>query len=538
MKKFISLFLTVIVVCTGCTGASAEYSVPNIYTPSLPQISTASFVIGANHMTLRGEEIPMRPSVEVDGVTLVPVRVVSETFDAQVDWDEAAQKVTILKGKRKLELTIGEKTMQLNGQAQELLLAPQLDYDTTMVPLRVISEALGADVSYDEETREVGILVRTIESTEIDSQQLLEMRRFILNKVKRNAARIGDLFPEGTEGGVYHLLDKPSWVGGFYTGLNYLCYEMSGDEAYIENAQKGFYRLKNMLDNEPELFHHDLGFTFLLSYYQDYLHTGNEESKKVVIQAGDTLMARIKEPGYVQGWNVWGRGDTFGQENAYRMIVDSMCNIPILYVCTELTGDERYQEAAIQHAKLTEQYLVRDDYTTTHTFVFTPEGEPKYEQQFQGAYDSSCWSRGQAWVINGMAIAYRATGDESFLETSKRCNDTFLRMTDEDLIPRWDLVYQNQRSQPKDASAGAIVACGLMDLYDATGNEFYRDTAYQMLLSLYYNYSTIDPADEGLILHATAHVPNNKDIDCSLIYGDYYFAQLVYRFLTLPEIAF
>ena len=86
---------------------------------------------------------------------------------------------------------------------------------------------------------------------------------------------------------------------------------------------------------------------------QDYLRTGSEEAKKAVISAGDALLARVNgEAGYIRAWDEWGNSK-FGQENRYRMIADTMCNIPLLFVCTELTGDRTYYDAAVQHARLT-----------------------------------------------------------------------------------------------------------------------------------------------------------------------------------------
>ena len=87
-----------------------------------------------------------------------------------------------------------------------------------------------------------------------------------------------------------------------------------------------------MFYQDKQVYNHDLGFTFLLSYYQDYLLTGSEASKQVVIDAGDALLARAREPlGYIRGWNQWGNSK-YGQENNYRMIADSMCNIPLLFI--------------------------------------------------------------------------------------------------------------------------------------------------------------------------------------------------------------
>lgn len=75
----------------------------------------------------------------------------------------------------------------------------------------------------------------------------------------------------------------------------------------------------------------------------------------------------------------------FGIENLTRMIIDCMYNLPLLFRCYELSGDKKFYDAAYQHAKTAQKYLVREDYTTPHTFVFNEDGTPRYERTHQGA---------------------------------------------------------------------------------------------------------------------------------------------------------
>ena len=59
-----------------------------------------------------------------------------------------------------------------------------------------------------------------------------EIKEFILKKQELNCERIGDLFPHTTENGKFDRSEHCGWTGGFYAGLNYLCYEMSGKEIF------------------------------------------------------------------------------------------------------------------------------------------------------------------------------------------------------------------------------------------------------------------------------------------------------------------
>ncbi len=285
-----------------------------------------------------------------------------------------------------------------------------------------------------------------------------------------------------------------------------------------------------MFYQDKQVYNHDLGFTFLLSYYQDYLLTGSEASKQVVIDAGDALLARAREPAWLHS-----RVEPVGEQQVRtgKQLSDD-CGQYVQYsafvYCTELTGDEKYAEGAVHHARLTQQYLVRNNYTSAHTFCIYSDGEPKYERTHQGAYDSSCWARGQAWIINGMAFAYAKTGDASFWIRRKNCIDTYLLKTEADLVPKWDLDYQRMASEPRDSSAAGIIACGMMQFMTKRAMNFYYEAAKRLFTSLYENYSTKGDADnEGIILHATGHKPNKQNVDVSLIYGDYYFAELADR---------
>lgn len=533
--RFIKGMLSVAVSCAlllgGCAPAQSQGDAAAQETDLRPAVDRVIFTIGSDKMYIGTREYTIEAPYLVNDTTLVPVRAVAEGLGAEVGWDGDARRVSVQKDGVDVALTLDSTAAQINGQSVELLCAPALNGDTTMVPIRVISEAFGMGVTYDAVKENVVVAKRSFpDAVTVDTAEIDAAKDFICEKIAQTADKFVDgQFPHGSTDGKY-IPESPGWVGGFYTGLNYLCYEFSGDEAYRTKAEEASKTLRSIFYNDKQAYNHDLGFTFVLSYYQDYLLTGSEDSKQVVIDAGDALLARANEKrGYIQGWNVWGR-DEFSQDNQYRMIADSMCNIPLLFICSELTGDSKYYDGAVQHARMTQQYLVRNDYTSAHTFVFTPDGEPKYEQTHQGAADDSCWARGQAWIINGMAYAYAKTGDTSFLDTAKNCADTYFLKTGKDMIPKWDLDYQRFASEPLDSSAAGIIACGLMQIYDSTGDEFYYEAAKRIFKTLYESYSTKDDADnEGLILHATGHKPNGQNIDVSLIYGDYYFAELTER---------
>ncbi|GAB6181839.1 hypothetical protein JCM14036_31580 [Desulfotomaculum defluvii] len=84
----------------------------------------------------------------INGRVLVPLRVISESLGTYVDWEQSSQTITINDQKTILKLKLNNKTSYINEQPIQLDVAPQLLANRTMVPLRFISEQLGATVNW------------------------------------------------------------------------------------------------------------------------------------------------------------------------------------------------------------------------------------------------------------------------------------------------------------------------------------------------------------------------------------------------------
>lgn len=85
----------------------------------------------------------------VDGRTMVPMRAIFEKLQSEVIWDQENQSVTATKGNTSVKLTIGDVSAHVNNSANTLDVPPMLIEETTYVPLRFVSESLGAKVDYD-----------------------------------------------------------------------------------------------------------------------------------------------------------------------------------------------------------------------------------------------------------------------------------------------------------------------------------------------------------------------------------------------------
>ncbi|MDN4081842.1 stalk domain-containing protein [Paenibacillus polymyxa] len=89
--------------------------------------------------------------------TLVPLRGVFESLGAQVEWDSKAKKVIASKNDDTLTLNIGSKLAYKNSNPVQLDAATQIQKGQVLVPLRFVSQSLGAKVNWDQATRTVTI---------------------------------------------------------------------------------------------------------------------------------------------------------------------------------------------------------------------------------------------------------------------------------------------------------------------------------------------------------------------------------------------
>ena len=90
-----------------------------------------------------------------DGRALLPIRYVSETFGAKVDWDGKEEKVSISFGEKTVELWIGKDAAIVEGTLKRLDVVPEIIEGRTVLPLRFVSESLGLKVEWDEDLREI-----------------------------------------------------------------------------------------------------------------------------------------------------------------------------------------------------------------------------------------------------------------------------------------------------------------------------------------------------------------------------------------------
>ena len=118
---------------------------------------TVVMTIGSTDYVVNNEIVvgDAAPYVDSNWRTMVPIRALAESFDADVDFDNDARTVTINYDETEIVMTIGEETYTINGEEQTMDTAPVIgDGDRAYVPIRFTAEAMGYTVTplYDAET--------------------------------------------------------------------------------------------------------------------------------------------------------------------------------------------------------------------------------------------------------------------------------------------------------------------------------------------------------------------------------------------------
>ena len=307
---------------------------------------------------------------------------------------------------------------------------------------------------------------------------------------------------------------------------------LNNDPLARETAKAWALKLRYRMTDDMT---HDLGFIFGPSCVFGYRLTADPDFLPMIHAGSDNLRRQyVPQSGLIRAWG----------ESGYEgiSIVDTIMNLPIIWISCEMRGDKEGQEFALTVARRIRQYAVRSDYSTYHVV--------KWDRSFhisggthQGYSDTSCWSRGQAWALYGFANMYRYTGRQEFLDTALNTAEYFWNHLNDDHLPAWDFIFRN-RNVPIDASAASVAASGMQLIASILQKEGERCAAdmweerVDVILDALTDQCLYRQLDRyGIIEKVTIDLPRNSGIGESSMYGDYYFAEALYRkcFRNLAE---
>lgn len=361
----------------------------------------------------------------------------------------------------------------------------------------------------------------------MNKTELEQAIEFCIKQVDTGLKYFKECYPSGAStGGVYPPEANTNWTNGFWPGMLWLAYEFTGNDKYKE---AGLYKVKDFLhriENRIEVEHHDMGFLYSPSCVAAYKLTGDKDAYKAAIMAADNLCGRFMEKGqFIQAWGA------LGDENNYRLIIDCLLNLPLLFWAGRETKDDKYRAVALKHLHTAVSVVIRDDGSTHHTFFFDPEtGKPDHGVTCQGYSDDSVWARGQAWGIYGLALAYKFTGEQELYDKFIKVTNVFLEHLPEDNVPAWDMIFTDTKTQ-KDSSAAPIAVCGILEMNkNHAVPENMLSKAYDMMDALQKDYFVSDiPESSGILKHAVGAMPQKQGVDECNIWGDYYYMEALMR---------
>lgn len=335
------------------------------------------------------------------------------------------------------------------------------------------------------------------------------------------------LVPRTYENGKYGLVTQKDWCCGFPAGSYWYMYELTGDQKWEKIATENTVKLDGVQFRKNT---HDLGFMVFCSYGNAYRITKNEDYKKVVIDASESLISRFNPTiGSIKSWD-------WAKDWQFPVIVDNMMNLEMLFWASKETGDPKYRDVAVTHANTTLANHFRENMSSYHVVDYdTITGQAISKVTHQGLSDDSSWARGQAWGLYGYVVCFRETGDTRYLEAAKKIAAYIQENLPEDLVPYWDYNDPAKPNTYRDASAAAVTASALYMLGELSneGKAAYHAQADKMLASLSSPEYLADFGTNGgfLLKHCVGNMPKNSEVDTPLNYADYYYLEaLKYKY--------
>lgn len=355
--------------------------------------------------------------------------------------------------------------------------------------------------------------------------------RKVLNEIKGRALKLADFikvadkFPlhtkrieEGKKEYIhYELGEHWEWVSGFWGGSLWELYEYSNEPIFKSLAIK----YTETMEKSAVGGNHDVGFMIYYSFGKGYFITNKPKYREIALRGASTLSERWVPS--CHSMRSWG---SIGSERV-QVIIDNLMNLELFFFAAQETGNHTYYDMAVSHFDTNIRDFVRPDFSHYHEVDYSMKtGEVTGKLNPQGLAPETTWSRGQGWAIHGFAQAYRCTLDRKYLKLATNMAIWYMEHLPEDLIPYWD--FDAPKGDPRDSSASAIAASGMIEIYHLSGDRRMLDYALELLDSLVKNYMS-DPDWNDHLLNKQAYSKPHGTYDLGFIVGDYYFIEALHR---------
>lgn len=387
---------------------------------------------------------------------------------------------------------------------------------------------------YDKEG--VSMKIRSSNLPQINAQQIYDALSYSKDIILQKLPLFTEQFQSAySENSFYQPVENHDWSSGFWTGQILIAYEFSKDKQLKDVAELQIDSFKTRIDQKIFLDNHDLGFIYSPSCVAAYKLTGNKKARTTALKAADHLISRFQPLGeFIQAW---GKMD---DPNNYSLIIEGLMNLPLLYWAHEETKEEKYKTIADKHLDTTLSHVIREDYSTWHTYYFDREtGAAKQGSPSRLYKNAYTWARGHAFGIYGIALAYRYTRKPELIDIFRKVTSYYLNNLPENLIPYWDLRFRDGDQEPRDSSAATIACCGILEMIkylELSEASAYIKLVKQCLKSLFTYYAAKDPAfTNGIIYHGTyskqpfGETKESIVVDECTSWGDYFYMEAMIR---------
>ncbi|MSU73415.1 MAG: hypothetical protein EXS43_13935 [Opitutus sp.] len=352
-------------------------------------------------------------------------------------------------------------------------------------------------------------------------------------RTERAGRFFGDAMPDYYDVATGRWLMNGGWTEGFWPGLLWRLHLHSPNAGLAEQARRAtrwVARVKADVDD------HDLGFLFEPSCVLEHEATGNVEMLPAALAAAERLAARYLPAGHY----IPAHGALDGPQAGFA-IIDTVMNLPLLLWAARHTGDKRFADIATETARTIAREHIRPGGSSCQVLWLDPAtGRTVKREAIMAVNVDSCWARGQAWGMLGFARLHQLTGEIGFKQVAEKLAGYFLSRVPSDGVVFHDLDDPTAPDVPKDTSAQAIAAGGLVTLAQCTpGKESvrWRTSAEQLLKPLLDHHlvpeNPSDAAPRGLLGHGCKSLRKNQGVVSEIIFGDYYFVDALTRWLRL-----
>lgn len=337
--------------------------------------------------------------------------------------------------------------------------------------------------------------------------------------------------PRRFEDGKLVVVEPEDWTSGHFPGAIWYLYDYTRAPKWRAVAEDYTHRLERIRHFTGN---HDIGFMLYCSYGNELRLTGNPAAKAVLL---DGCVAAVKrydpKVGLIMSWDP--RKD---KEWQYPVIIDNMMNLELLMWGAKNGSTAPCRDVAVSHADKTDANHYRPDASCFHVVSYDLEtGLAARKNTWQGFADASAWARGQAWGLYGFTMMFRETGQKDYLARAQAVADFLIShpRLPADKVPYWDYDAPGIPNEPRDASAGAIMASALIELSTQVGGTKgagYLAVARQQLLTLASPAFTAKPGENGgfILLTSVGSKPAKSEVSVPLNYADYYYLEALLRY--------